>query len=582
MSKRGTVSPLKKLISEGIEDLQRSGFPSDPRMNDAEEVSGPERFAKGQQKKDEVVIDTLLSSINGKTGYFLKLKKEVRPNEYMMMKVIETDWRKWADMEVEVSNIVKEHTKVAPLKWGTGPYRVEIACKTGMRGDTYDPIDFYINAEEEFMTPTAQQSGPMPVVNATEQLAATLDTVGNLMNALKNVMPQPATPIDPGKVQEQIAGAFEKGLQAKATEGSGNAAMMQAMMTGMIGMMTAMMQTRNDGPRVVNADPQDQLKGMMETLKTFGVLGNQNTTKEKSLVDLVTELKVLGVDVFKKDDPMESISKLKQMASIASDFMGMGGTSEKPSILEKIVDVLGPAIPKMITDIKEATQNTVRVQQIAGDNIRNATQKQLSNVPIQPVGNQPMGEPTTYQSMNSGKGNEPVNATVQNDQVKQFFNALYESVTTNNRMYYPVVYTSLLQDANGQALLQGIVSGSKNAKDLIDMLQEHGDERFKNSEFVMKSLVGYVNGFIVWIRQMMGQNQNSPEQQTLKKSNNLVGTASEGDTSQIKVNGTFEDYDAKCPICGTVYGFESEADFMMNSKVCEANGICVGILEPIK
>ena len=568
MAKRGTVSPLKKLISEGIEDLQRSGFPSDPRMNDAEEVSGPERFAKGQQKKDEVVIDTLLSSINGKTGYFLKLKKEVRPNEYMMMKVIETDWRKWADMEVEVSNIVKEHTKVAPLKWGTGPYRVEIACKTGMRGDTYDPIDFYINAEEEFMTPTAQQSGPMPVVNATEQLAATLDTVGNLMNALKGIMPAPATPIDPGKVQEQIAGAFEKGLQTKATEGSGNAQMMQAMMTGMIGMMTAMMQTRNDGPRVVNADPQDQLKGMMETLKTFGVLGNQNTAKEKSLVDLVTELKVLGVDVFKKDDPMESNSKLKQMASIASDFMGMGGTSEKPSILEKIVDVLGPAIPKMITDIKEATQNTVRVQQIAGDNIRNATKQVPDYRGSVPSGTNPQypvpeGEPTTYQSM---KGIEPVNSAVAqpNDQVKQFFNALYESVTTNNRMYYPVVYTSLLQDANGQALLQGIVSGSKNAKDLIDMLQEHGDERFKNSEFVMKSLVGYVNGFIIWIRQMMGQNQNSPEQQ------------------ERKVTTTTLEYDAKCPICGTIYGFESEADFMMNSKVCEANGTCVGILEPIK
>lgn len=574
MAKRGTVSPLKKLISEGIEDLQRSGFPDDPRMNDAEEISGPERFAKGQQKKDEVVIDTLLSGINGKTGYFLKLKKEVRPNEYMMMKVIETDWRKWADMEVEVSNIVKEHTKVAPLKWGTGPYRVEIACKTGMRGDTYDPIDFYINAEEEFMTPTAQQSGPMPIVNPTEQLAATLDTVGNLMSALKNVMPQPAAPIDPSKVQEQIAGAFEKGLQAKATEGSGNAQMMQAMMTGMIGMMTAMMQNNNNnnGPRVIN--PEESLEKTLAVMKNFGVLGQQNNApKEKSLVDLVTELKVLGVDIFKKDDPMESISKLKQMASIASDFMGMGGTPERPSILEKVVDVLGPAIPKMISDIKDATQNTVRVQQIAGENIRNASQRQLPIQPVlQSVINQSGGEPTTYQAMNMNSGNntkgneQVVQAPVQpNEQVKQFFNALYESVTMNNRLYYPVVYTSLLQDANGQALLQGIINGTKTAKDLIDMLQEHGDERFKNSEFVMKSLVGYINGFIMWIRQMMGQTQ-------------VIEPVSE----PVKVE---VEYDARCSICGTVFGFESEADFMMNSKVCEApnaTGTCVGILEPVK
>jgi hypothetical protein len=104
---------------------------------------------------------------------------------------------------------------------------------------------------------------------------------------------------------------------------------------------------------------------------------------------------------------------------------------------------------------------------------------------------------------------------------------------------------------------------------LIDMLQAHGDDRFKNSEFVMKSLVGYVNGFIIWVRQMSGMSSNA----------SVVNEQAQpvGQTQEEAL-----DFDAKCPLCGTVYGFTNEADFMMSNKVCEANGTCIGILEPVK
>lgn len=582
MAKKNSV--LKNMVSEAVQDLQGGKFPRDPSlMDEAEEIGGPARFEKGQQRKDEAVIDQLLSGISGKVGYYMKIKKEVRPNEFMMMKVIESDWRKWADMEVAVSDIVKEHTKVAPLKWGTGPYRVEIGCKTGMRGETYPNYDFYINAEEEFMTPTAQMHGVGGTVAQLVQdpataVASQIDTLSNLVGMLGGIFPKPP---DPTIVQGQIAGAFKEGMQLKVSEGSNNSQMMTTMMTGLMGMMTAVMAGRNnDGARVVN--PDESLSRTLEVMKNFGVLGQQQQHKEKTIVELVMELKAIGVDLFKKDDPMDQIGRLKQMAGIASEFMGMGGNGDKPSILEKIVDVLGPSIPKMISDIKDATQNTVRVQQIAGDNIRNASQRQMvgSQEQSQTV---PQGEPTTYSTMNHGQPGGQVSPQTQvvSEQVKAFFNALHESVMTNNRLYYPVIYTSLLQDVQGQQLVQGIVTGQSNAKNLIDMLQEHGDPRFKESEFVMKYLVSYVNGFMVWVKSLVSQQQTPSQGDVYGRPLQSGQSTQQGPQGQSMSNPA--EVDVRCMVCGSVFTYQNQDEYIADeNKICGNGGTCEGALELVK
>ena len=584
MAKKNSM--LKNMVSEAVQDLHGGKFPRDPSlMDEAEEIGGPARFEKGQQRKDEAVIDQLLSGISGKVGYYMKIKKEVRPNEFMMMKVIESDWRKWADMEVAVSDIVKEHTKVAPLKWGTGPYRVEIGCKTGMRGETYPNYDFYINAEEEFMTPTAQMHGVGGTVAQSVQdpataVAAQIDTLTSLVSMLGGIFPKPP---NPAETQAQMATAFRDGMQLKVSEGSNSSQMMQTMMTGMIGLMTAVMAGKSEGPRVVN--PEESLSKTLEVMKNFGVLGQQQQHKEKTIVELVMELKAIGVDLFKKDDPMDQIGRLKQMAGIASEFMGMGGNGEKPSILEKIVDVIGPSIPKMISDIKDATQNTVRVQQIAGDNIRSASQRHVVGPQGQPQGSPaPQGEPTTYSQMNNGQPGGVVNNTVLSEQIKAFFNGLHESVITNNRLYYPVIYTTLLQDIKGQQLIQGIVIGQADAKNLIDMLQEHGDARFKESEFVMKYLVSYVNGFIVWVKSLVSQTQ-SPSQGNVYgrpvQSGSLAQQGPQGPQGQPMSNPA--EVDVRCVVCGSVFTYQNYDEYVADeNKTCGNGGTCEGALELVK
>lgn len=575
------TSPMRQMIRDSLKEMKEGNFPEDPKLDEESEITGPERFAKTQKQKDEVVIDRLLAPIAGKAGYFLKLKKELRPGEWMLMKTVENEWRQWADMETAVANIVKDHTKKSPGKWGTGPYKIEYACSGGVRGENYPEQTFFINAEEEFTNPAIAGVGVVvPAVDPSTAVAGQIDTLANLVNMLKNFLPQA---IDPAKTQEQIASAFTQGMQLKVGEGSSSTALMSTMMTGLIGMMTAIV-TKDNSPKVINpsegTSPTDGLTKMLEVLKNFGVIGNQSSEKQKTTIDFIRELKELGMDLFKKDDPLDQVDKLKKIASIASEFIGMGGDKERPGVLEKIVDILGPSIPGMVKDFKEASTNMTQAQIEAGRNIDRAQNKMIGQP--QPAGN----------TMNVGGGGSvptgsgsmpPMSA-----QVQQFFNGLYDAVQTNNRMFYPIIYTSLLQDPQGQTLLNGIVQGTHTAKDIIEMLQTHGGERYRESEFVMKKLVGYTNGFIIWIREMLKPGPYGIVDPIPAQPGPVTNGAAKQETGHenVKAGGSVPgSYDAECPICHAVYAFEDEQAYREEKeKVCgmEHNGVpCPGMIQPI-
>jgi hypothetical protein len=555
-SKNKRKGPLADLVRESVQDLNGAGFDIDPTLDENDrELTGPERFAKGQKQKDEVLIDTQLASIQNKEGYFLKLKKEMRPNEWMLMKTIHTEWRRWPDVETAVADIVKEHTKIAPGKWGSGPYRIEYACKGGIRGPGYDPLDFYINAEEEFLTNQGMNGQvQQPAADATTQVTAQLEMLGKLTDIINSNKP---AGLDVGQVQSQIAGAFEKGLSIKAGEGNNNNAMMMTMMTGLMGMMTAMATKTPEQPKVVN--PTEGLKDAIEMMKNMGVIGNQSVEKPKTFAETLMELKTIGIDIFKKDDPMEQMGKLKQFASIASDLMGIGGTAERPGILEKMVDMLGPSLPQMVTEIANASKNAVAVQVEAGKNIERA--KIGVSTPV----NQPINQPVVYPTPEG----QPMNNAVpqQNPQVIAFFNGLHTAVKDNNRLFYPVIYTSLLQDPKGVELINGIVNGTHTAKELVELLQGYGDARFKDSEFVMKHLVSYTNGFIIWLRDMVKPKAYAEVAQEVAPAA-FVAPKGPG-------------FDVMCPVCNTEFVLDSEEDLNKEeNKVCGQNG-CVGMLQPV-
>ena len=116
--------------------------------------------------------------------------------------------------------------------------------------------------------------------------------------------------------------------------------------------------------------------------------------------------------------------------------------------------------------------------------------------------------------------------------------------------------------------MQGIMSGTANAKNLIDLLQQLGDERYRGSEFVMKYLISYVNGFMAWVQSMatpQTTEQKIPDVTTVKN------TLTVGDG-----------FDVKCGVCQAVFTYPNQQEFDLDTdKSCGANG-CMGMLEVMK
>jgi hypothetical protein len=331
----------------------------------------------------------------------------------------------------------------------------------------------YVNADEELQSMNPAIMGNMPQTDAPATIAGKLEELSTFMDVLREFLPKQT---DPGTVQQQIASAFQEGMKMKSGESNSSAQMMQTMVTAMMGVVTAIITSRgNDRPVEVN--PNAHLSGMLDTLKTFGVLGNTNNQPQKTAIDFAKELQTLGVELFKKEDPMEQVKKLKEIAGVAAQFMGMGGDGEKPSIMERVLDLTIPMLPQVISDVKEATKNAVEVQKIAGQNIERATMANAGGgrklVAVQPPSNVPEEDKSTYQKMKEREVHmekptetgQPQGQQEMNPQVKMFFDSLHDAILKNNRMFYPVVYTSLLQDANGVALVQGITAGTHGTRE---------------------------------------------------------------------------------------------------------------------
>lgn len=122
------LGELKSLVSEAMRDIRNS------KITDYADVSRyDERYKKleeieswlFEQTFDESIIadkalDELLAKIPVKSGYYLKLYKEISPNEFEF-KVRIDHWEEWSDMEWEIVQIVKRNPKE---RWGSGKYRV--------------------------------------------------------------------------------------------------------------------------------------------------------------------------------------------------------------------------------------------------------------------------------------------------------------------------------------------------------------------------------------------------------------------------------------------------------------------------
>jgi hypothetical protein len=361
-------SPKSKIVKE-VERmmLQDNQGPLDDEFD--ETLGGRVDTPFRRKSETEVAIDEMLIGLDEGQGWYLKLSKEIGIEEWQLKQVIH-HFKHVADLEKFVTELIirqtaEEYKRTKYVRrWGSGRYRITFFNDSGMRGDKKPPVFFNVDAQEP--DEVAPQASGMD------------QTVLELLK--QNSVPSQ-------DIMQQNIQALQKGMEIAANKDAkmaGNDNSMFALMMSMnqsntqmmTGLLTALIPALSGRPSADGKDPVETLNNMLASMKNMGVLHTPVAPKpEKTLVEQITELKMLGL--MKGDDaPEQTLERLKTFMTFANQFMG-AGPEERPGIMEKLIDVIGPQVGKIMTAVTnvteinkmKATQELINVQGGGGSGV---------------------------------------------------------------------------------------------------------------------------------------------------------------------------------------------------------------------
>lgn len=519
--KTKSMNPVTQMVRGALNELKQD-FPDDERLDlsDADEVRAPQSqpAPTGRKKKDEILMDAIFSGIAGKDGYFAKLKKEVRPGEWMMMKVYETEWRQWPDAEVAVTNIVRDYTRLSPHKWGSGTYRIEMGCHGGIRGEQPKVTDYCINADEEFNTLPGSAANTHGQTDPSVQVASQLESMRNLMDMVRGFFPQAP---DPSKTQELVGNAFQQGMQMKIGEGSNNSNLM-------LGMMTMFKDLMISQRSPIDVTPKSLKSEMLETFGMLKDIGVLNPPKpEKTIMDLLGELKLIGFDPFKSQNPLDSLGQVKDIVRVVKDITGKVADeiAEKPGMFEEIAKSIGPFLPQILTALQGAGVGAgMGAGMGAVSQLPMPQAPQQINPPVNPPSQPGVSEPMPNPQPKIDPG----------------LMLLYEAVIGRDMGKFPTIITMIQSMNGGNMMLNQLKNGNIAAEQFYGMVQSWTQPVMHDQQF-KDGLREFVEKFVQYVK------NPTP-------------------TKAPSVSPTF---DAKCPLCGMMYAFDSAEQFINDTdKIC--------------
>lgn len=384
---------IKNMVRAEMQELEHDNPDEEFIPNDA--VHGS-KVRQIKQDAEEVIIDELLAGVPQDQGFYLKLYKELGPNKYQLKQRID-NFFDWADLEWEVTKIVRQQTKKSPSRWGSGSYKLIVWKEGGIRTREFKPVFLDIDAEE----PENSVSGVSGVpVDPTVSMENQLSSFASMMNALKGIMPPGQ---DPAQTQEILAKAFKSGVDANPPKDSGpdpNAMqnnMMAPMFSGMFTILAEMIKSNNNGnrgdagtsPMEILAQAQNNFQNMMAQ-----VLAKQNTNpdqyqtgfsqamelmkqmnlqnqlkpntgiKPPSMFDTIKQLKEIGLWKTPAEDggggTIKQISDLKNLLSVVKDILP-SSDSANLSFGERLLDRLIPYVPDAISKVSEVVNNVIEL-----------------------------------------------------------------------------------------------------------------------------------------------------------------------------------------------------------------------------
>lgn len=546
-AKRGkTKGLLGDILNESRKELE--GEEDDEEFDLSKQSrTGPDAFDKRSRQQSEGVIDELLLSVPNAQGYYLKLHKEIAPNDWMLKKRID-EYSQWTDLEHEIAQLVYAHTKTAHgTTWGTGRYRITVWNNKGMRGgDKYPPIYFNIDASEhEKVGGTASMGGD----------AATI------IESVRNLIPQQ----NPGDTIKLVTESFMKGMEVTKNDSSSLATIMSSMMTAItaqsnqtmqmiVPLLTAMMNNNNQS--VGTRDPESRLLQTIQMLQTMGVVGQ----KEQDPLAILDKLKAAGYINNQNVDAMSQFGSLKQLIGIVRDITG-DNKGEKPTMMEKAIDALAPHLGSIVSTIMQSSN--ARAQMIAASQQHRPMPSPAISAPSQAGTVHPQGvvvQPTAIPT-------QPIRP-----QINQGFEVVYQAIKQNNHGFFPVL--AELFRTNAPQMLEDMVTDKINEAGLVEMLKNFGGDGFKEAAW-QPDLLTYSAAFIAWLKKTV------IEQQSIQPHNPMP--------SQVptRVPNPTTMYATQCEQCGFGFDFPNQEAFLAEQTqgggkvVCgEGNPPCAGIVKP--
>lgn len=507
---------IEKVAEQAVDDA------IDRRMEEAAATGTEEPFiedptgAKQHFQQSSPIIDELLQSIPSGEGYYLKLYREVHPGQFEYKLRID-DYTQWTDLESEVTNIVRFHTKRDPSKWGSGKYRL-LTYKDGARGIHSKPVVLNVDGDEASIPSHRQENPAFPVV-APPDMKQQVSEMADLLKSVKTLIGEPQ---NQGDISKMMAESFKAGLSVLPPQPPPS-----DKTKDFLGMISLMKELGAIGQPAKEAS--SGLRDAILLMKELGLVGQPKPKDEgaslRETMALLKDLGVIGQPVEKKDDdPFAMLEKMKTLIDLVKPLAGVG-EGEKPSLGVELVRILGPRVPDMVERITGTVNNVAEVSRM----------KIAKSMGVNPAATLPARSPSPPDLPPEVEApSEPAMHPV----IKE----IYDAIESRDRTFYPKL-NDMINIYVGPHILPSLLDGTLNIDTFLASLSANLSQPF----LLEPKAKIYFEEFLA----AFGKQPERAEPQ----------------------GGVV----AKCSNCGAEYDFENQEEFDKDEKKCEEAG-CTGDL----
>lgn len=431
-------------------------------------------FIGSPTEEDEETLKTIFSAFPSAEGYYGKLYKVTRGGNYDF-KYSMDDIDQIADPELELSSLISEKN------WGDGEYKICIH-KRGVS----DPIrthKFHIAMEAK------ESKNQEPVEK--ESLADKMKEFSNVLDNVRKFIPsEKATSItDPIETAKIIQETFNAGVEA--------------------------VNKMHPSDKGNTPDPTAMLTNMITVLAKLGVFDKPAPVEKFDMLTEIIKLRETGLIKLageeKREDPMDSFSKLAQMMEALAPFMGKGNI-ETPTLGELAIKTIGPSIPNMVKDIADSIRNVIKIKTVPqpalppGESVEpvmtyphsEAGINPASAFPYEKTADIPLPDEISEASMSGRPANNNVNEPIvntagDNNNMNPVLKELIVAIKNQDSNYYSTL-TELITLYLGEHVIESLINGNISPALLLKNVM-HIDSSF-GSDDAKKYLIEYVS----WIK----------------------------------------------------------------------------------